>query len=246
MVVWTGNKFPKGRHRETQWHSHRCVQIFCIQSGMLNLKTKGSSWIIPAGRLAWINANVEHAAITLSPITGWSVYGDMHPNLGLDVAVLRSTPLLETLLERVAELGKLNTRQQFDKSVIALIQSELSDIEKEPLGLFFPAAKSLRIVAERIMKDGRVGSKLPECAKMAKMSERSFSRHFRRETGISFDQWRTKAMHHRAIELIGQGESVTSTALTLGYDSVSAFIASFRREYGMSPIKFLKRRIQTP
>jgi AraC-like DNA-binding protein len=67
------------------------------------------------------------------------------------------------------------------------------------------------------------------------MSVRSFSRH-----GLTFERWRTAANHQKAIELMSNGESVTSVALTLGYGSVSAFIASFRRHHGTSPLKFLK------
>ncbi|CAM6000261.1 unnamed protein product [Sphagnum balticum] len=216
-------------------------KIFCIQSGMLNLKTRKGSWVVPPGRLGWITADVEHAACSLGDIVGWSVYGEIHRDLCSDACVLRSTSLLEALLERVADRGKLNTRLSRDKSLATLIQSELSTVEKEPLGLIFPTSLPLRRVAERLMGDEAIAIKVPELAKMAGMSVRSFSRHFHRETGISFNQWRHKAIHHKAIEVIGSGESVTSAALTLGYDSVSAFIASFGREYGMSPMKFIKK-----
>jgi AraC-like DNA-binding protein len=163
------------------------------------------------------------------------VYGKKNVRLPFEVGVWQSTALLEALFERVAELGELNGRRSVDRSLALLIENELSTAEEEPLGLIFPTSPPLRKVAEQIFKEGRSAKKLSAWAKGVGMSERSFSRHFHREVGLSFDRWRSKAIHHKAIQLIGQGESVTSTAFSLGYESVSAFIASFRREYGSSP-----------
>jgi len=41
------------------------------------------------------------------------------------------------------------------------------------------------------------------------------------------------------LELVAAGHKVSSVALDVGYESVSAFIAMFRRQYGESPRQFL-------
>jgi methylphosphotriester-DNA--protein-cysteine methyltransferase len=39
----------------------------------------------------------------------------------------------------------------------------------------------------------------------------------------------------RALEQMAEGFSVTETAIAIGYDSVSSFIAQFRRTFGTTP-----------
>lgn len=46
----------------------------------------------------------------------------------------------------------------------------------------------------------------------------------------------------RAIELLATGTPVTTIALSLGYDNVSAFIAMFRRVHGVTPARFMAAR----
>ena len=74
------------------------------------------------------------------------------------------------------------------------------------------------------------------------MSRRSFIRHFRDETGLSFTQWKRAVIAEFALELVASGQKVSSVAFDVGYESVSAFIAMFRRHYGGSPRRFLTER----
>ena len=43
-----------------------------------------------------------------------------------------------------------------------------------------------------------------------------------------------------ALERLGNGEPVTSVALSLGYDSPSAFIAMFKKTLGATPSRYLQ------
>ena len=63
-------------------------------------------------------------------------------------------------------------------------------------------------------------------------SAREVARLFLRETGMSFGAWRQQARVLEAMGRLGGGEPVTQVALDLGYDSVSAFSAMFRRAAG--------------
>ncbi|MRU32291.1 AraC family transcriptional regulator, partial [Xylella fastidiosa subsp. multiplex] len=46
---------------------------------------------------------------------------------------------------------------------------------------------------------------------------------------------RQQARLMRAQEMLAAGRSVTAAALESGYDNVSAFIAMYKREYGVTP-----------
>ncbi len=64
---------------------------------------------------------------------------------------------------------------------------------------------------------------------------RTLTRRYAAETGLAFSAWRQRARLLRALELLAAGQAVTTVALELGYDSLSAFIALFRCVMGVSP-----------
>ena len=52
---------------------------------------------------------------------------------------------------------------------------------------------------------------------------------------MSFGQWRQWARLTQALEWLATGQAVKHVALSLGYDSVSAFIKAFRLALGTTP-----------
>jgi AraC-like DNA-binding protein len=67
------------------------------------------------------------------------------------------------------------------------------------------------------------------------MSRRAFTRLFRRETGLSFVEWRQQACLVAALPRLVAGEQVTAIALDLGYKNPAAFTSMFKRSFGYSP-----------
>jgi AraC-like DNA-binding protein len=243
MPVWTGAKLKYPAGRERAGHAHDEMQTFYVRSGLLGIRTAGGAWVIPPGRLGCIKPGVVHAATILSDLEAWSVFCPLPRALVLkeDICILQCSALLGMLLERVAECEKLNLKAPVDRGLAALAISEMSKARSESLGIPLPSSKSLVKVARQILENGSEGKSISVWAKAAGMSVRSFSRNYRAETGQTFEQWRTRANHQKAIELLSQGENVTSCAFALGYESVSAFIASFRKHHGITPSKFLRR-----
>jgi AraC-like DNA-binding protein len=79
-------------------------------------------------------------------------------------------------------------------------------------------------------------------AKHAGASARTLERLFRSETGLSFGAWRQRARLIRSLQLLADGESVTRTAIAVGYESTSAFVAAFRRTIGTTPGQYFDRK----
>jgi AraC-like DNA-binding protein len=71
-------------------------------------------------------------------------------------------------------------------------------------------------------------------------SRRTLERLFQRETGISLGRWRQQARLLHAMRRLAHGESVTSIALEVGYESPSAFIATFSNAFGTTPGRFYR------
>ena len=67
------------------------------------------------------------------------------------------------------------------------------------------------------------------------MGERTLSRLFSADLGMTFPQWRTQLRLYRALVLLAENTSVTTVAHACGWSSTSAFIDVFRRAYGHTP-----------
>jgi len=73
------------------------------------------------------------------------------------------------------------------------------------------------------------------------MDRRAFTRAFRKQTGLSFGAWRQQACIVVALPRLADGESVTTIALDMGYDSPAAFSTMFRRVLGVPPSRYAEK-----
>ncbi len=55
---------------------------------------------------------------------------------------------------------------------------------------------------------------------------------------MTMAEWRRRLRMLHAVQLLAEGEPVTSAALSVGYSSVSAFIAVFKKELGATPGRY--------
>jgi AraC-like DNA-binding protein len=71
------------------------------------------------------------------------------------------------------------------------------------------------------------------------MSRRTFTRLFRKETGLSFSAWRQQACLFAALPRLAANEPITRIAFDLGYESPAAFTTMFKRLQGVPPSHYL-------
>jgi AraC family transcriptional regulator len=104
------------------------------------------------------------------------------------------------------------------------------------------AAWQVRRVTAYILDhlDGDIG--LQELADCVGLSRFYFCHAFRLATGYTPHQWLTRQRIARARQLLASPElPVTAVALAVGYQTPSAFAASFRKVAGMTPTQFRRK-----
>ena len=79
---------------------------------------------------------------------------------------------------------------------------------------------------------------MTEWAARLGVSERTITRAFRADTGLSFGAWQAAFRAQQAALLMGRGMTVDVVAARVGYSSASAFGAAFRRTTGLTPGRF--------
>jgi AraC-like DNA-binding protein len=237
----TGPTYQQLGHRDTiDWHYHDVPQLVYPSSGLLAISTALGTWIVPPQRAVWIPVRVAHAHQAHGPtqLRTLAFPASVDP-LGLDnPAVLTVSGLLrEIIVELTSSADPAYTsRQRADLERVALDQ--VRRVGQLPVLLPALADDRLRAIAGFFRQDPADHRTLAEFGAAAGASERTLSRLFRQETGMSFPQWRTQFRLLHALVLLAAGTSVTSTALACGWSNPSAFIEAFHHAFGSTPGRF--------
>ena len=152
--------------------------------------------------------------------------------------VFEVTPLLRELILRATELPLEYEERGPAGRVMRLLLDELAALPRLPYNLPMPKTAPLDAICARLMQAPNDPATLEDLAARHRTTARTLARHFRRQTGMSFAEWRRRARLLRALGWIAEGRPILAVALDLGYDSPSAFSAMFRRELGAPPSHF--------
>ena len=233
------HRFGQATPERSGWHAHAGGQFILIETGLSHLQTEAGAWIIPNHRVAWIPPRIRHASRSSAATTGWVVIapGDLSKQLPQHVCVLRASPLMTASLERLTRLRP--EERALWRLLWKVVAAEMHAAKPEPLDIPMPSAPRMLKAVGSVIDAPHLADDLDQLAMRAGMSRRSFTRRFRLETGSSFAHWRRAAIAHHALARIAAGHKVSAVAFDAGYDSVSAFIAMFRRRYGAAPRQYL-------
>lgn len=238
------------------WHDHAVNQLCYPLRGVLEISTPLGAWIVPPHRAAWIPAGVPHAHRAHGPTEMRTlVFAQTVNPLSLDrPTVLAADPLLREVIVALCEgqgpdgvaaepaagsagaADALDARQRRHLELVAL--DRLRRVEELPFSLPAPRDDRLRALADILAADPADERSLAQLGRGVGASERTLSRLFRTELGMSFPQWRGQLRLQRALTLLAAGRSVTAVAGECGFRSPSAFIDAFRRAFGTTPGRY--------
>jgi AraC-like DNA-binding protein len=237
-LVLTGpTRHPLLPGEQVERHDHDVNQLVYPLTGILEVATSTGVWMVPPHRAAWIPAHVPHAhrahghteMRTLIFPPGTNPLNLDHPT------VLAVDPLLrEVITALTAE--DLSPSQRRNLENVAL--DRLRTVDELPLGLPWPRDDRLATIARLLADNPADDRTLATWGREAGAAERTLSRLFRAETGLSFPQWRMQLRLQHAVALLAAGESVTATAGACGFATPSAFVESFRRALGITPGRY--------
>lgn len=221
-------------------HRHLRAQLIYAPTGAMRVSAAGSLWMVPPQRALWMPPGVEHSIRMLSDVTMRTLYlrEDVASVMPRTCHVLPVSRLLRELIVRATELPVDYDEAGPAGHLVALLLSELHGLRALPLDLPLPGDARVMAVCRAILDEPGDRRGLADWARDAHVSERTLARLFRSETGLSFGAWRQQARLLEAMGRLGAGEPVTRVALDLGYDSISAFSAMFRRATATSPRTF--------
>ena len=235
-------RIAQPQERVTAAHSHASGQLFGAMRGLLSVAADGGQWVVPASHCVWMPPHHVHALRSHGPFAGWSVYVDEASCGSLPAApcVMRVSGFLREAVRRAStwDDGALDALDVRQARVAGVILDEIAAAPHEPFGLPLPTDPRLLRVARAVLDDLADERGVEALAAWAGVSPRTLARRFTSETGFTPSAWRQRARILRALELLATGQPVTTIALDLGYDNVSAFIAMFKRVMGVTPGRY--------
>jgi AraC-like DNA-binding protein/quercetin dioxygenase-like cupin family protein len=223
-------------------HAHDFGQLSLVVTGTMSISDDNGWWLAPPGRGIWIPPGVGHSARHAESSAHIRMLISSTLAARLPQAC-RTLPVSTLLRELAREAITLAGSGQTDKIALVhqLIICEATKPDKAPV-LFVPQGREprlLRVVGRMRESPGRADT-LEELADVASCSARTLARLFIAETGMTFTRWREHLRIVNAVDLLIRGNTITATALDLGYQSPSSFTTMFTRILGLPPARYLK------
>lgn len=223
-------------------HSHDWAQLVYATEGVMTVQTEEGTWVVPSQRAVWIPAGIDHSIAMAGKVSMRTLY--VAPRLSgwlpARCCVVAVPPLLRQLILHVMGIGALRRDVPEQRRMAAFLLDQLRVLPAAPLDLPLPRDSRALRVALRLRADPGDTATVDAIAREAGASRRTLERAFRSETGMSLGRWRQQARLLHAMRLLADGEPVTSTALEVGYESVSAFIAAFAKVIGTTPGRYYR------
>ncbi|MFI5843966.1 helix-turn-helix domain-containing protein [Catenuloplanes sp. NPDC051500] len=219
-------------------HSHTEGQLVYAAAGALATTTERGTWVAPANRVTWTPPGFAHAH---------RFYGETDVRLvAVPVAlcgelvarpsVFAVSPVLREVL--LALTDRPERRPGAHDRLRAVAVDELVEIPEQSLHLPEPRDDRLRAVTDLLHAEPGRTTTLAELGRAVGASDRTLSRLFRTELGMSFHRWRTVLRIHHGLIHLTDGRSVTETATACGWSNPTSFIEAFTEVVGQTPGRY--------
>lgn len=221
-------------------HIHPWAQLIYARSGVLCVSAGGRVWVTPPTRAIWIPPGTEHRIDIKGEAALRTLYISVERarNIRLSVRAMEVVPLLRELIIHIVSLEMLNPRQPQHDRLASVLIDLVSTAREVDLMLPLPRDSRAMMLAQSLRSMPGSRETLEMLVSKAGASLRTLQRCFAEETGMTIENWRQKArLVHSAAALAG-GATVLDAALGCGYESSSAFIAAFRKQFGVTPRRF--------
>lgn len=223
-------------------HFHDRDQLVYASRGVMTVRTRNGTWVVPPHRAVWIPAEIPHT-ITMSGLVAMrTLY--LKPRLAegvpRDCCVINVSTLLKELILHACTVRTLKKSVKWQMHMVEVILHQLEAVQMIPLQLPHLSDPRLFRIAEILTADPRDSRTLAQLCKGTGAGKRSVERLFQQEIGMTFGKWRQQLRLMQGMRLLAEGAKVTHAALESGYSTPSAFTSMFREALGTTPSSYFR------
>lgn len=222
-------------------HQHPFVEFLYAREGGMRVEIEGQALIVPGFYGIWIPANVPHRLLTTSNVLLESLY------IGSDcVAINHDNCRVVVVSDFVREFIHHATQhvpEQYDSEgddgrLVNVLSAQIQKLPDAGFSLPWPRSPTLMRVCRDIQEHPDEEHSIERWADKIGMSVRTFSRRFKKETGVAFSEWKKRMRLLESVIMLKNNRSVTQVALDLGYSGTASFSFAFRQMFGVPPTRY--------
>ncbi|AZA82886.1 AraC family transcriptional regulator [Chryseobacterium lactis] len=229
---------------DSGFHLHRRkAQLLYAPSGCMTVTTSDRQFVLPPFRMLWIPSNEIHRVNFRNIVAYRSIYFDTdyaEKYMNSSLKVLHVNPLLKEIIERIC-FWDWSAPDRNQENILKVFWNEMNGAREEKLALKMPEDRRFKKAAEEWTTRLSMPPMLKKLAEESGAVEKTISRIFKKETGLSYQDWRQQWRLQRSIELLVEGNSIGEVAYILDFSSDSAFIEFFKKHTGSTPLQYLMK-----
>jgi len=221
-------------------HAHEWDQLTYAASGVMRVHTDAATWLVPPHRAVWLPAGVTHIEEMHAPVSVRTLYlaPKLATRLPRETCMVNIPSLMRELILHISRIGVLDRKKPAQAHLISVLLDELVGAPDVPLQLPMPHDPRARRLATLLQNAPDDDRSVDALSQRAGASRRTMERLFLDETKMTVGEWRRRLRLLHGVRLLASGESVTNVAIDAGYASTSAFIAAFKRTFGVTPSRY--------
>jgi AraC-like DNA-binding protein len=221
-------------------HDHPWGQLAFCNSGVMRVVSDATAWLAPPTRATWLPAGVAHEIVMQGEVATRFLYlaPELAAPLPAEAGVVEVAPLLRELILHILKIRMLHPDKPEQDRMARLLVHLLLQARPIDLALPLPTDRRALAFASRVQAAPGEAVGLGDLAHRAGASLRTLQRLFPAETGLTLEAWRQKARLIAAVAALSEGAPVAVTAADCGYESPSAFITAFKRQFGVTPGRY--------
>ena len=221
-------------------HQHRKGQLILALHGASTCEVENAMWMVPPQFAVWIPGEVPHSnRATPQAELCFLFIEPGAAKMPAHCCTLKISPLVRELILTLAQRDKDARLTVESQRLIQVLFDELPQQPEQQLQLPVSAHPKIRLMVDTMASAPAQWQTLTQWASRFAMSERNLARLVVKETGLNFRRWRHQLQLILALQMLVRGLSVQQVALSLGYDSTTAFITMFRKGLGQTPGRYL-------
>jgi AraC-like DNA-binding protein/mannose-6-phosphate isomerase-like protein (cupin superfamily) len=245
VTVWAVGEVLTGsvvsaHQQQFAMHRHDYHELFWGTTGAFTVSTEQRTWIVTPMLGLFVPAGVLHAGHSPGNVR-YHVTEFAADRFEWSGRVPRTVvvPAAAKALLLLDQVGAERFRGDVEARAARLAFDLLTPTVAGRVELPRPADPRARLVADALLSDPADQRTLAEWGRQVGASERTLSRLFAEQTGLSFARWRTNVRIGTSIALLAAGASVNAVARAVGYDSPNSFARAFREVVGQPPRTFV-------
>lgn len=229
------------------WQAFPGHYLLYAASGTFTLEVADRRWLLPPQRAAWVAADVLIHIHAAGPVTSSSILfakGSI-AQPAFDCRVFAVTPLArEMILYAMRWDMDRDPQDTTANQFFAAVAGVCAELATHPEQFWLPRVRSpeLKNAIDYILDHLESPLSVEQISQAIHVSERTLARRFVDEAHLPCGQFIQRVRMIRAMELIAEQDlPITEVAFSVGFSSISAFNAGFRRFTLETPLQYRKR-----